>query len=86
MNVDEYTTFISNWVNDKKCDDVRRMCGAFEGDNFLGFVGASFTEKEDAEHGVELNYLFVKRQYRGKSLVRYYVMLLIYVFMLMQCG
>lgn len=67
INVDEYTTFISNWVNDKKCDDVRRICGAFEGDKFLGFIGASFTEKEDAEHGVELNYLFVKRQYRGKS-------------------
>lgn len=44
------------------------MYGAFDGDTFLGYVGGSLAEKEDAEHGVELNYLFVKKEYRGIAL------------------
>lgn len=68
MNIEEELAFVSDWLSDKECDDIRRIYGAFEGDNFLGFVGGSFTEKEDAENGVEINYLFVKKEYRGKAL------------------
>lgn len=68
MNVDKEIKVVSKWINDKNCDDIRRMYGAFQGDNFLGYVGGSLAEKEDAEHGVELNYLFVKKEYRGKAL------------------
>jgi GNAT superfamily N-acetyltransferase len=68
MNVDTEFTFVSNWINDKECQDIRRIYGAFDGGEFLGYVGASIAEKEDAEHGVELNYLFVKKEYRGMAL------------------
>lgn len=68
MNVDKEIKVVSKWINDKNCGDIRRMYGAFQGDNFLGYVGGSVAEKEDADHGVELNYLFVKKEYRGKAL------------------
>jgi|GEM_PF-191899 len=68
MDVDKEFTFVSNWINDKECQDIRRIYGAFDGDKFLGYVGASIAEKEDAEHGVELNYLFGKKEYRGMAL------------------
>ncbi|GCD09377.1 GNAT family N-acetyltransferase [Clostridium tagluense] len=68
MDVAEEISFVSNWLNDKECDDIRRIYGAFEGDSFLGYVGGSLAEKEDAKHGVELNYLFIKKEYRKKAL------------------
>jgi GNAT superfamily N-acetyltransferase len=68
MNVEEEIAFVSNWINDKECDDTRHIYGAFEGDAFLGYVGGTLAEKEDAEHGVKINYLFVKKEYRGRAL------------------
>ncbi|MEG0671916.1 GNAT family N-acetyltransferase [Clostridium sp.] len=68
MNVESELTYVSDWIKNNECQDIRRIYGAFEGDNFLGYVGGSLAEKEDAEHGVELNYLFVKKEYRGMAL------------------
>lgn len=68
MNITNEIIFVTNWINDKDCNDIRRIYGAFEGDVFLGYVGASVAEIEDAEHGVEINYLFVKKEYRGRAL------------------
>ncbi|WP_010294619.1 GNAT family N-acetyltransferase [Clostridium senegalense] len=68
MKIEKELTFVSNWINDKRCQDIRRIYGAFDGDKFLGYVGGSLAKKEDAEHGVELNYLYVKKEYRGMAL------------------
>lgn len=59
--------FITSWINEK-CDDVRRIYGVFYDEKFAGFVGASIAAKEDSENGIELNYLFVKNEYRGNGL------------------
>lgn len=34
----------------------------------MEFAGASIAEKSDSKNGIELNYLFVKEEYRGKGI------------------
>lgn len=41
MKIEKELTFVSNWINDKRCQDIRRIYGAFDGDKFLGYVGGS---------------------------------------------
>lgn len=56
--------FITNWVNSAEEDkDIRIVLGAFDNDHFMGFVGASIAEESDAKNAVELNYLFVDKEY-----------------------
>lgn len=67
-NLEKNYQEILSWTNDKEANDIRKMYGAFIGDEFVGFVGASFSETEDAEKGVEINYLFVEEKYRRKAI------------------
>ena len=68
MDIDEEMLIVYAWINNKNSDDIRHLYGAFEGDDFLGYIGASPAELEDCENGVELYYLFVKKEYRGKMI------------------
>ena len=53
------------WVNEENSNDIRKIYGAFEDGEFLGFIGASFAEMDDSQNGVEINYLFLKAKWRG---------------------
>ncbi|MBU5427426.1 GNAT family N-acetyltransferase [Tissierella pigra] len=64
---EEKLKYLTSWINEKY-DDIRRIYGAFDGEKFAGFVGASIAEREDSDDGVELSYLFVKREYRRRGL------------------
>ena len=65
----EEVEFIVNWVAAaEKYQDIRLVYGAFEHDGLTGFAGASIAESSDAKNGVELNYLFVKKEYRRRGL------------------
>ncbi|QVK20752.1 GNAT family N-acetyltransferase [Mycoplasmatota bacterium] len=56
------------WVNTAdEHNDIRLLYGAFDNENFMGFAGASIAEESDSQNGIELNYLFVKEEYRGKG-------------------
>lgn len=68
IEIENEFSFLSNWINHKECKEIRRIYGAFDKEKFLGYVGGSLAKKEDAEHGVELNYLYVKKEYRGMAL------------------
>lgn len=60
---------MEEWVDAAhKYDDIRLLYGAFEGEDFIGFTGASIAEEEDSKNGFELNYLFVNEKYRGKGI------------------
>ncbi|MBM7613774.1 GNAT family N-acetyltransferase [Alkaliphilus hydrothermalis] len=67
FNKEETLENILIWINDET-DDIRRMYGAFHGDQFVGYIGASIAEEEDSSKGVEINYLFVNEAYRGKGI------------------
>ena len=68
-NREQELRYITSWINDVCDNDYRRrLYGAFNGDVLAGFVGASLAEKEDSENGVEINYLFVNKGYRGKHI------------------
>ncbi|MEG1256207.1 GNAT family N-acetyltransferase [Clostridium sp.] len=58
------------WLQEaEENNDIRLIYGAFENDKFMGFVGASIAEEYDVEKGgVELNYLFVHKEYRGHGI------------------
>lgn len=68
INVEEEFKFTDEWLNDKECNDIRRIYGVFDDKTFLGYVGGSLAEKEDAENGVEINLLFVEKEHRGAAL------------------
>lgn len=61
--LNELTEWMTNIV-----DDVRVFKGAFIDNVLSGFIGASFAEKEDSKHGVEINYLFVDPSYRNQGI------------------
>lgn len=66
MDKKEELDFVLEWINSaEKYDDIRLLYGAFEGDTFLGYAAASIAEVEDSENAIELNYLFVKEEFRG---------------------
>lgn len=61
--------FILEWLDSaEENNDIRLIYGAFNHDQFMGFVGASIAEEEDADNGIELNYLFVHEEYRGQGI------------------
>jgi GNAT superfamily N-acetyltransferase len=65
----EELDFILQWVaTAEEHQDIRLVYGAFEGDELLAFAAASIAEPSDAAHGIELNYLFVKKDHRGQGL------------------
>ena len=65
----EEVDFITHWISAaEEHRDIRLVYGAFEQDAFMGFAGASIAEPSDVKHGIELNYLFVKTEYRGRGL------------------
>jgi len=59
---------ILKWLYDDTVEDIRKLYGAFINDEFVGFIGASFSETEDSIKGVEINYLFVENEYRHKTI------------------
>ncbi|MCM1989047.1 GNAT family N-acetyltransferase [Oceanirhabdus seepicola] len=60
---------ILDWINSaEKYNDIRLLYGAFDNEKFMGFAGASIAENIDSENGIELNYLFVKEEYRGQGI------------------
>ncbi|WP_425448920.1 GNAT family N-acetyltransferase [Dethiothermospora halolimnae] len=62
----EELDFITKWIKEE-CNDIRVIYGAFIGEKLVGFIGASIAEKEDIENGIEINYLFMKKEYRNKG-------------------
>jgi len=69
INIDKELEFFTNWVtSEKENNDIRLVYGAFEDDIFLGFIGASIAEEENISKAIELNYLFVDENYRGRGI------------------
>ena len=69
MVKEEQLNFILKWINSaEENTDIRLVYGAFDNDTFMGFAGASIAEVSDSQNGIELNYLFVKEEHRGKGL------------------
>jgi len=69
LNVNEQLKFALSWMNSaKEHNDIRIMLGAFDNHHFMGFVGASIADEDVLKNAVELNYLFVKEEYRGQGL------------------
>ena len=65
----EEFAFMTHWVTTAaENNDIRLVYGAFDASELSGFAGASIAEPSDAAHGIELNYLFVKQEYRGRGL------------------
>ena len=65
----EELEFIPHWVNTAaENNDIRLVYGTFDGTELMGFAAASIAEPSDATHGIELNYLFVKQEHRGRGL------------------
>lgn len=67
MDADAQTKVLTDWISYDGTDDTRRLFGAFDGPVFLGFIGTSIADKDDAQKGVEVNYLFLKKEFRGRN-------------------
>jgi hypothetical protein len=67
MDAKEQTKVLTDWMGYKGTDDIRKLFGAFEGTDFIGFIGTSIADKDDAQKGVEMNYLFLKKEFRGRN-------------------
>ena len=69
------TKELESWIYKPYHNDIRLMYGEYIESELIGFGGASQAEKEDAKNGIEINYLFVKNEYRlsgiGKRLLKY---------------
>lgn len=64
--MDAEVNWVKEWVrNAEKDNDQRRLYGAFKQEELVGFIGASKACQEDAVNGLEINYLFLKKAYRG---------------------
>lgn len=59
--------FMRAWRNEH-CEDIRVILGAFDGLVLAGFAGASIADTDDSANGMEVNYLFVDKQYRNLGL------------------
>lgn len=69
MNKEDDLRSMIEWIDSaQQNNDVRLLYGAFENDIFLGFAGASIADESDSKNGIELNYLFVKEEFRGKGI------------------
>ncbi|WBW96435.1 GNAT family N-acetyltransferase [Oceanirhabdus sp. W0125-5] len=69
MVKEDELNFILEWViSAEKYNDIRLVYGCFDNEKFMGFAGASIAEESDSNNGIELNYLFVKEEYRGKGI------------------
>jgi GNAT superfamily N-acetyltransferase len=61
--------FMLQWLQSAdENNDIRLVYGAFNNDEFMGFVGASIAEEDDIKNAIELNYLFVHEEYRGRGI------------------
>lgn len=56
------------WANEDVSDDIRMIYGAFDDNILVGFVGASFAEAKIYKNAMEINYLFVNKDYRGRKI------------------
>jgi GNAT superfamily N-acetyltransferase len=56
------------WANEEVIDDIRIIYGAFDDNLLVGFAGASFAEPKDYKNAMEINYLFVNKEYRGRRI------------------
>ncbi|MFO7636042.1 MAG: GNAT family N-acetyltransferase [Clostridia bacterium] len=56
-----------SWLHERTVD-IRRSYGAFDGNALAGYLMASIAETEDSSCGVEVNDLFVNKEYRGRGL------------------
>ena len=69
LDIDKEYSFWIDWMhNGIENNDVRSLLGAFENDNLLGVVFASYSEKEDSYYGIELNGLWVYPDMRGRGI------------------
>ena len=67
---DEELEEITSWIECSPGDDLRRLFGTFKEGNLIGFIGLSYAEKSDSDNGVEINYLFVRKEQRGRGIGR----------------
>jgi GNAT superfamily N-acetyltransferase len=69
LDVEKEYLFWFDWMHHGiENNDVRTLIGAFENDQLLGTAFASFAEKEDSDHGIELNGLWVSPHARGRKI------------------
>lgn len=70
LNFDQELSFWTDWMNSAaQNQDIRRLLGAFEGNELLGAAFASLAEKSDIlSDGIELNGLWVHPCQRGRGL------------------
>jgi len=57
-----------DWVNEDTPNDVRIVYGAFDDNLLIGFGGASYAEEKDFVDAIEINYLFVNKNFRGRKI------------------
>jgi GNAT superfamily N-acetyltransferase len=57
-----------DWANEPVQDDIRLIYGAFSDNILVGFAGASFAEAKIQKNAMEINYLFVNKEYRGRKI------------------
>lgn len=68
VKTEEYE-FITRWVSTAtEHSDIRLAYGVFEGPELLGFAAASMANPSDAVNGIEINYLYVKKEHRRRGL------------------
>jgi len=67
IDIEKETAYLTKWISDMKNADIRRLYGAFDKGDFIGFTGAGVADKRDAKNGVEIKYHFLKKEHRGKN-------------------
>jgi GNAT superfamily N-acetyltransferase len=68
MDLEEEVIRLTNWLKEDTGNGKRVLYGAFLENEFMGYAGACLAEKKDAENGVELKDLFLKKDFRGRNI------------------
>ncbi|MBP7401517.1 MAG: GNAT family N-acetyltransferase [Clostridia bacterium] len=67
LRLDQETARMKDWLGNR-AEDHFTLFGAFDGDRLAGFTGGAVADPQDTDCGVELYYLFVDPEYRGRKL------------------
>ncbi|MFU8787099.1 MAG: GNAT family N-acetyltransferase [Candidatus Izemoplasmataceae bacterium] len=69
LNYDEEYIFWSNWMDTaQEHNDVRTLLGAFDNTILTGVIFASFAEDAFGSDAIEINGLWVNKDYRGQQI------------------